>query len=404
MASETLFQLLSVYMAGLLSSLTPCVYPMIPITLSVFGATGDTSRTKSALLSLAYVFGIAVTYTTLGMITARTGMIFGSLLGNPVVVLFLFAFLLLLSLQSLEIVTFNLAKLQTKAGKLGGKGYMGSFVMGLVSGVVAAPCVGPVLAVVLLEAANSKHTLWGATLLFTYSIGLGTIFLVLGTFRTVLHKLPRSGGWLNGVKYIIAVGVLVSALFLVSTVNYQVVSATSSFLLDHQVFLAVLALGSLMIAMKSYQYSVRSGKFGSALIISLFLVTFVLPKHESGDARHLSWVGQTETAFQLAREHQRPVMLDLYADWCTACKKLDSKTFADQKVADALGRQVVTARLDFTSDTPQSDELSARYKVVGLPCILFLNEDGTEIPNTRISGFLSPEDFLKHLEKIERAV
>ncbi|MCB0354133.1 MAG: thioredoxin family protein [Bdellovibrionales bacterium] len=397
-------QLLYVFGAGFLSSLTPCVYPMIPITLSVFGANKEVSRAKSFFLALCYVFGIAFTYTSLGILTAKTGLVFGSFLGNPLVVIFLSTFLLFLALHSLEIISFDFGFLQTKASRLGGRGFAGAFVMGAVSGVVAAPCIGPVLAVVLLEAAKTHNMIWGGALLLSYSLGLGMIFLALGMSSGLLNRLPRSGNWLNGVKFFISVGVLAASLSLLISLDsqsfHELLQLRNSILLVVGVFAAV----ALPAAYISYQQNRNGGKFASSLALALFAVLVFSERTQKNGEVELQWLDHPQIALERASERSLPVMIDLYADWCIACKKLDSKTFSDQRVAQKLSRHLVSARVDFTQETPESEALSEKFGVVGLPCILFLDKSGAEIPNSRISGFVGPEDFLKHLESIREPV
>ena len=145
-------QLGIVFAAGFLSSLTPCVYPLIPVTLALFGVNADISRTQGFALALCYVLGIATTYTTLGIFCAFTGALFGALLGNMWVVLGMCLLLILLSLYTLDVFVLRLgSKLETKCSKIGGKGFLGAFSMGLVSGVIAAPCIGPVLLLSLIH-------------------------------------------------------------------------------------------------------------------------------------------------------------------------------------------------------------------------------------------------------------
>ncbi|MCB0332588.1 MAG: thioredoxin family protein [Bdellovibrionales bacterium] len=404
LGSEGLLSIFYVFGAGFLSSLTPCVYPMIPITLSVFGATGDLPRKKAFLLSLCYVMGIVTTYTALGMFTAKTGMVFGSFLGNPFVVVAICLFMLLLALHSLEIFQIPLGSLQSKASVMGGRGFRGAFIMGLASGVVAAPCVGPVLAIVLLEAAKSQNVWWGAALLISYSLGLGMVFLILGTFSGLLNRLPRSGNWLNAVKYLIAIGVLTTACFFMTSIDHELFSQLLLYKRTFLVVLSLLAFASVPLAYKAYENSWASAKFVTSCVFAvLALFIFSKPPH-SGEGADVEWFEQEQIALQRANEVERPVMIDLYADWCAACKKLDSQTFSDERVAQALKDKVVPTRVNFTTETTHTEELSEKYQVVGLPCILFVTKDGKEIPNSRVTGFMEPDAFLQHIDKVQQKI
>lgn len=197
--------LATVFLAGFLASLTPCVYPLIPITISVFGARGATSRRRSFALSLTYVLGIAVTYTALGLIAASFGTVFGGIMQNAWVLAGLAAVFILLGLASLG--AFELAlpsELQTRLSETGGAGYGGALSMGLVAGLIAAPCVGPIVAGILVYVAQQGSLWLGGLLLFDFAMGLGVLFVVLGTFSGLIHSLPKSGAWMDGVKAVFA--------------------------------------------------------------------------------------------------------------------------------------------------------------------------------------------------------
>lgn len=400
-SDSQLVQILYAFGAGFLSSLTPCVYPMIPVTLAVFGASGDIARSKAFLLSLSYVFGIALTYTTLGVLSASTGMVFGSFLGNPLVVIALCLFLFVLALHSLEIVTIPLGALQSKASKVGGKGFIGALLMGMVSGVVAAPCIGPVLAIILLQAAKTQDFVWGGALLFSYSLGLGLIFLVIGTFSASLHRLPKSGNWLNAVKYLVAVGVIAAAYFLLLSLQSELLEKLNTFLHENFFFFALFTAFSLTFAFFAYKRNLNFSKLVTACICAIFITTAFSDRTENIETTELKWLDSAEEAFSQAKVARRPLMIDLYADWCVACKKLDLETFSNERVAAKLKESFIVARLDFTQETEESENFSERYNILGLPTILFLNVDQSEISDSRISGFLTADEFLKHIKSVE---
>lgn len=394
--------LLSAYLFGVLTSLTPCVYPLIPITLAHFGARDAESRLKAFMLAFTFVSGIAFTYTTVGMITARTGMLFGSFLGNPYLIGALSLFLISMALYTLDLFTLPwLSRLQGKASGVGGKGYFGAFAMGAVSGVVAAPCAGPALATILVFAAASQDWTWAALLLLSYSFGLGTIFLILGTFANELKRLPRSGNWLNGVKLIIAIGIFVVVLFL---------SAPHLDLPDLQGLAQLLPMGLTGLAL--CYLAVKKGRavfklLGSTLLA--FTLFYALGLHrptppitsastqENSDTK---WHHSLESALPLAKERKVITMVDLWAEWCVACLELEKKTFVAPQVSKLLDG-FVTAKIDMTDMTEENEKLAERYNVPGLPCVLFLDTEGNEIPGTRVTGFLTPELFAEHLEQIQ---
>lgn len=206
--------LLLVFLAGVASSLTPCVYPLIPITISLFGARESESTWRSFTLSLTYVLGIAITYSALGVAAAMLGTVFGGAMQHPAVVLGVAGMFIALGLSSLGVFHLRLpGDLQTRLSQQGGAGYAGALIMGLVAGVIAAPCVGPIVAGVLVYVAQQQDVVLGWLMLMTFALGMGMLFLVLGTFSSLLQRLPRAGTWMEGVKSVFGVVFLAMAVF-----------------------------------------------------------------------------------------------------------------------------------------------------------------------------------------------
>lgn len=192
---------LLVFGAGVLASLSPCIYPLIPITIGVFGARQARSRREGFLLSLSYVGGIVVTYSLLGLTAAMLGTVFGGFLQNVWLQALIAAVFVFLGLASLGVFEFRLpGGIQKRFSEIGGVGRGGAFLMGLAAGVIAAPCIGPVVAGILVYVAEQGDVLLGWSLLTVFAIGMGLLFLVLGTFSSLLHRIPRAGGWMEGVK------------------------------------------------------------------------------------------------------------------------------------------------------------------------------------------------------------
>lgn len=391
----SLVGLLSGFIAGLLTSLTPCVYPLIPITLAVLGTREASSRTSAFIASFVYVLGIAATYTILGIVAAQTGSVFGSFLGSFWVQLFVVLFLGLLVLYSLELFSLDfLSRLQTVASRIGGKGLGGAFVMGAVSGVVAAPCVGPVLALILGVAASGKNLAWGAVLLFTYAFGLGIPFIILGTFSGLIRRLPKSGGWLSGVKFIISVAL---CIFLFSNLAHLAskISILPEFLHSSFALWILLAL-SIPIARASYSDYRPIARISAAIMMSFALWNLPI-NSQSGES--YVWLSSIDEGLAKGAADHKVVMVDFFADWCAACKEFNAVTFPDAKVHQTL-EKFVLVHIDYTEISDKNTELSSRYDVAGLPCILFLDASGKEIPESRITGFLSPKDFIKHIQNL----
>ncbi|MEQ1875323.1 MAG: cytochrome c biogenesis protein CcdA, partial [Bdellovibrionia bacterium] len=216
LAKGMFFTFLFVFLAGVATSLTPCIFPMIPITLAVIGAkTGGQTKVRSFTLSLAYVFGIAITYACLGVLAAYTGALFGAALGNPWVVSAIAVMFVAMGLSMYGVFEFKVPAFigdrlnNTKTER----GFKGAFITGLIAGIVASPCVGPVLVSILTYVAQTQNLVLGFFLLFTFAMGVGQLFLVLGTFSSLTQSLPRSGGWMDAVKFLFGTTMIAMALY-----------------------------------------------------------------------------------------------------------------------------------------------------------------------------------------------
>lgn len=389
-------QLLLCFGFGVLSSLTPCVYPLIPITIAVFGASECKTRREAFQLSSLYVCGIALSYTTLGVLSALSGAVFGQLLGNTWIVLLICVVLFILALAMLDIIPFRLGStLQAKANRIGGRGALGALLMGAVSGVIAAPCTGPVLASILLVAASGGNVYWSAALLFSYSLGLGLIFVVLGTFSELLNRIPRSGPWLLYVKALLATLIFAVAL----SYGWPLVrsSGVESLILPAKSLALTLALvvGLTLLILASVR-NLPLIKVISTFCLGLAIQLSMI----GGDNLQEELIWHTSLESGLAQIKDRPsgiLLVDLYADWCAACKEFDRITFRDSNVKKALSN-LELARIDFTFGDEVTDAITERYKVLGLPTILFITSDAREISASRITGFLGPDEFLEHLK------
>lgn len=400
-------QLWLVFVAGILTSFTPCVYPLIPVTLAIFKGTSNVSRVKSFIISLCYVLGIATTYTTLGLISAVTGSFFGSFIANPYVSLFLGLLLVILSLASLDVFRFQFAgNLQMKASKVGGAGFIGAYAMGLVSGIIAAPCTGPVLASILLVAGSSGKPELGSLLLFVHALGLGLIFIVLGTYHDLASKIPRSGSWLGVTKLIMSAAILLVALVFLSPFFKFI--QIDLFKFYEIVVIIIAVISSLFLGLIAFSQDVTLLKIFStfALAFTCFGIPIALEQdrglsnQNQNSLETVTWINSIDSGVTAALESKKIAIVDLYADWCGACKEYDSITFKDKAVLTLIKERFIPTRVDFTIPNDITDEIEHSYKIVGLPTILFLDGNGDEIKDSRLTGFLGPKDFLDHLKKV----
>lgn len=395
-AAPLYLKLLVAYIAGLLTSLTPCVYPLIPITVASLSGGAEATKRQAVMHSLAYVFGIVVTFSCLGMISAKSGAYFGVFLGNPIVAVGLFLLFVFLSAWTLDLVGLGFAsRIQRLASLFNGRGLSGAFIMGSLSGFVAAPCAGPILIAILGIAALSGHAILGFTLLSTYALGFGTLFLFLGIFSQAISLLPKSGDWLHAIKYIIAVSLMIAGLFILRPIIHEQLAMISY----RAVPLYALSLLALGITYTLYAYkSPRAGhRFFSCIVLALGLFQVVVPAPALTSP--LPWKLTIESGLQESKASGKILMVDFFADWCAGCLEYDTKTFSDIKVRDALAKFNL-AREDFTTLTERTESLSAKFKIEGLPTIIFISPNGEEIKDKRISGYLDPDNFLSKINGV----
>jgi thiol:disulfide interchange protein DsbD len=217
---QSLYIVVIIFFTGVITSLTPCVYPMLPITISVIGNQANNKK-QAFILSLIYVVGLAIIYACLGILAASTGQLFGSVASHPVTLLIVASFCVVMALWILQWITlpripFWSAAIET-AHKNQGKSkyvYLNVFIAGCLSGLVMAPCTSPVLGMLLMYVAGEGEQLWAALLMFAFAVGMSTLLIVAGTFSGFLSLLPRSGPWLNTIKWLMALPMFFAAIYL----------------------------------------------------------------------------------------------------------------------------------------------------------------------------------------------
>lgn len=388
------FWFAALFLWGLALNLTPCVFPMLGITVSIFGARRREAAGRVIANAVVYVLGICVTYSVLGAVAAATGGIFGAALQNPWVNVGLGVLLIALALSS-----FGLYEMQApawvldKAGGANTGSLAGLFVSGLAVGVVAAPCVGPIVVGLLLALAKRADVGFGLASMFTLSLGLGFPYLFLAAFSNLIQKLPRSGEWMDWVKKLFG---LVLATWGLTYILLGLASRQAIYLLP-----AALALGGLYLGFLEKSGDRLAGFRRAKRVAGLLAVVAgvaLMLQVTRATARSIPFHAYDEAAVKTSLASGRAVLLDFSADWCAACHELELKTFPDAKVV-AAAKGFDAYRVDMThNDAPAVIELGKRYRVLGLPTVVFLRPDGSEVRGTRVEGFVGPPEFVKRLE------
>lgn len=384
------------YLGGLLVSLTPCVYPMIAITVSVFGANPAMNRRRAMVLSLSFVLGISAMYTPLGLVAGLTGELFGAALASPWVLGGVIVVLVALATPMFGLWELTLpSSLQTKLSTVGGVGFLGAFLMGLVAGILAAPCAGPVTIALLTFVGTSQDPLQGALFFFFYSLGIGTLFFLVGTFAM---SLPRGGRWMESVKTVFGVIILVAASYYVTIVYPDVLEIVTAV----QGFVGVI-IGLVLVVVAFFIVRVASEKaMGWKLKVSQAVAVLVAASGAligyasySVEEELIPWRDDYAVADEEARSANRPMVIDFTADWCGACKRLASETFNDPRVA-AEAERFTPIRADSTQQDEPITTYMERYDVRGLPTVVVVEPNGEE--SSRITEFVPPERMLQLLQ------
>jgi len=428
-----LLTLIAFFVGGLLLSFTPCVFPMYPILTGIIVGAGNqqasTLTTKKAFtLSFFYVQGMAVTYTLLGIVVALAGAQFQAIFQHPFVLIALSILFIFLALSMFGV--FNLAlpaswqnKLNNLSNKQKGGSITGVIMMGIISGLVASPCTTAPLTGALLYISQTGDVVLGASALYALSLGMGLPLLVLGSSGGKL--LPKAGAWMNIIKNIFGLLLLAVPIFLLERFIPELASKTlwTLLLLGSASYLYVAnqstATNATTSKMKSFGFGLRSLLiflmmfFGANMSYQLLVANNIIASDNKQNItqtasvaeinqhfKRVTTLTELQSAIVQANSQGKTVMLDLYADWCVACKEFEQYTFPDKNVQEALANTILL-QIDLTdTGTKQNIELMDYYSVFGLPSILFFDLQGNELSQQRVTGFMEATKFSAHINSI----
>ncbi|MCX6150002.1 MAG: thioredoxin domain-containing protein [Ignavibacteriales bacterium] len=391
LASNGLFlSLLIVFLGGLALNLTPCVYPLIPITIGYFGGQSEGSTGKLFLLGVLYVLGMSVTYSIIGVVTALSGAVFGTLLQNTFVIFGIAAVLVALSLSMFGLYEFKLPdSLVAKAGGAKG-GYLGSIFMGLTMGIVAAPCIGPFVLGLVTYVGAKGDPYYGFLMFFFLALGLGTPYIFLALFSGKIKNLPRAGFWMDAIKHIFGFILLGMALYFLQPILPKNIA---NYILP--VFMILASLYILLFdksarKVKGFKYF----NYAFSLIVVGIAIYLLIPKEEKSP----EWKIYSDNFYQTSLAKNQPMIIDFYADWCIPCKELDAITFSDSKVIDEFKR-FDAFKVDMTKSlSDETERIRKMFNVIGMPTVLVINSNGKEVE--RITGFIKAEEFLNKIKSV----
>jgi len=414
-----LLTLLAFFAGGLLLSFTPCVFPMYPILTGIIvgQAKDKVLTTKHAFtLSFFYVQGMAITYTILGIVVALAGAQFQAMFQHPLVLIILSILFIFLALSMFGF--FNLAlpaswqnRLNNLSNQQKGGSIAGVFIMGVISGLVASPCTTAPLTGALLYISQTGDVVLGASALYALSLGMGLPLLILGSSGGKL--LPKAGAWMNIIKNIFGLLLLAVPIFLLERI-------IPSLVIEALWVLLVLATASYFyVANQNASEQKAKGFWYGCRSLLIFLMLFIgakqayqlitpTPKssivplaieHQS-TFKNIANLQELNQAISKANAQGKTVMVDLYADWCIACKEFEEHTFSQPEVQQALAN-TTWLQIDLTeTSSTGSIELMEHFEVFGLPSIIFFNLTGNELSNNRVTGFMEAKEFAEHIRAI----
>ena len=392
-----LWTLLGIFAGGIALNLTPCIYPLIPITVSYFGGQQSDRQRVLVMHGICYIGGLAITNSVLGVVAALTGGMFGSLLQHPFVLALVAVVLIFFATSLFGLWEIRLPYALSQAASKTYTGYLGSLFMGLTLGVVASACIGPFILGLLTWVATIGN-IWIAFLIFfTLSLGLGLPLFFLALFSGQLSKLPRSGEWMLWVKKLLGWILVGMAAYFVQ----PLLPKTAKIILLAGVALAAaIHLGWIdrsRAEFRGFEWLRVAAAAVGMVMATLLIGSWVLR------GPGVAWQPYSETLQAEARRLKKPVVLDFYADWCAPCRELDAVTFHHPEIVEQAENDFVMIKVDLTrKGNPVYEDLLRQYSVKGVPTVIFLDRQGQERQDLRLVDFMPADQFLARMAEIKK--
>jgi thiol:disulfide interchange protein DsbD len=376
---------------GLALNLTPCVYPVIPMTVGFFGSQGRQKKRRTFLLASYYVVGIAVVFSALGLLSGLAGKQWGFLFQSPWFVIAVSVVILSMAASMFGAFEITVPQFLMRLGGKSRQGGIGAFVMGLTVGVVIAPCAAGVVIGLVGIIAKLGMVFLGAVLFFVMGLGLGMPYLFLAVSSGLMSHLPKSGMWMVWIRKVFGILLIgVAVYFLVP----QAQQAPDQMLF----YLGVLGVfGGILLGFldRAEGFGGRSFKIIRTVVGCVMIVGGILCVNRGlhPAPKGVAWV-HTDTQ---ARAEGKPLLLDFYAQWCGVCKQLDRETFSDKRVVE-MAEHFVMAKIDLTTPTAASSALREKFRIAAMPTIVFVGPDGVERTDLRIVGFAGPDQMIERMK------
>lgn len=369
-------RLMLVFLLGLLMSLTPCIYPMIPITVGILNAQKSNSFLRNLLLSLSYTIGLSTTFACFGLLAGYSGAVYGKLLSNPLFVLVLVAFLLYLAFSMFGFYELRIPRFLQGSNKVNSNSsgsVITAFLFGAASGTISSPCVSPGLILLLSVVAQLGSTALGFLLLFFFGVGLSTPLFLVGTFSSSLNVLPRAGMWMIEVKKIFGIMLIGVCLYYLQNI------------LPESVVMALGTLCLLLIAIyylynAQYNLTTNLKRFHNLAAFAFLVSAIVAGVHTAqsifytAPTKEIAWISDYEAARQKALDENKLLFVDCWADYCSICKAINNSLLKNSLVIDTVSNSVVPLNVNGTDESTQTYQtMKNKFNVVGFPTFLLID-------------------------------
>lgn len=390
--SGMILALVFIFAGGLALNLTPCVYPIIPITISFFVGQASGKMSKSFILALLYVLGMAITYSALGVTAALTGGLLGASLQNQWVLIAIAAVFLVFAASMFGAFEIRVPAFLSRMAGGSRQGAIGSLLMGLTVGIVAAPCIGPFVLSLLTYVAAQGDAVLGFVLFFVLSLGLGLPYLILGTFSGSIQKLPRSGEWMVWIKKVFGVIMIAVAIYFLNT---MLPDLAYIILLTATMVLGGIFVGFLDKSKAGFR-TFHLIKKSAGVVLIIFGLWTSASAWADANAPKIDWQPYSEELMAEAQASGKPIIIDFFADWCVPCRQLDKTLFSEPEVV-AASEEFLALKADLTEEDSESvTNLRLQYNVRGVPTVILINERGREYRrySDELLG-IAPQEFVE---------